>query len=166
MASIPPPAGRARLRRAAVLALPVAAILVPTAVPDGGGHAAAQEAPVVEFVRPTAEAPYSEVVRVGHTLYVSGTLGLLPEGGLVPGGIQPETRQTLENIRSAIARFGATMDDLVKCTVFLADVAEWSALNEVYVTFFPGNRPARSAVGVAGLPLDARVEIECIGVIR
>jgi 2-iminobutanoate/2-iminopropanoate deaminase len=127
--------------------------------------AAAQAGPDVEFLRPSATAPYSEVVRVGTTLYVSGTLGLRPEGGLVPGGIQPETRQTLENIGASIARFGATMNDLVKCTVFLADVGEWGAMNEVYVTFFPSNRPARSAVGVAGLPLDARVEIECVGVI-
>jgi 2-iminobutanoate/2-iminopropanoate deaminase len=127
--------------------------------------AAAQAAPEVEFLRPSESAPYSEVVRVGNTLYLSGTLGLRPEGGLVPGGIQPETRQTLENIRASIARFGATMNDLVKCTVFLADVGEWGAMNEVYVTFFPSNRPARSAVGVAGLPLDARVEIECVGVI-
>jgi 2-iminobutanoate/2-iminopropanoate deaminase len=143
--------------RTRVLALFVALVAVSTP------PASAQVAPDVEFVRPAEASPYSEVVRVGTTLYLSGTLGLGPDGGLVPGGIQPETRQTLENIRASIARFGATMDDLVKCTVFLADVGEWGAMNEVYVTFFRSNRPARSAVGVAGLPLDARVEIECIG---
>jgi 2-iminobutanoate/2-iminopropanoate deaminase len=132
---------------------------------SGAPPAAAQVGPEVEFVRASEATPYSEIVRVGSTLYVSGTLGTRPEGGLVGGGIQPETRRALENISASIARFGATMDDLVKCTVFLADVGEWAAMNEVYVTFFRANRPARSAIGVAGLPLAARVEIECIGVL-
>ncbi|MGI9182356.1 MAG: RidA family protein [Longimicrobiaceae bacterium] len=71
----------------------------------------------------------------------------------------------MENIRGALERAGATMDDLVKCTVFLADIGEWGQMTETYVTFFPRHRPARTAVAVAGLPLNGRVEIECIAVL-
>jgi 2-iminobutanoate/2-iminopropanoate deaminase len=107
--------------------------------------------------------PFSEAVRVGDLLFLSGMLGLKPgTSELVGGGIQPETRQTLENIRAAVLRHGGSMDRVAKCTVFLADVAEWSAMNQVYIEFFPANRPARTALGVGGLPLGARVEIECI----
>ncbi|MGD9387208.1 MAG: RidA family protein [Gammaproteobacteria bacterium] len=107
--------------------------------------------------------PFSEAVRAGDLLFLSGMLGNKPgTAELAPGGIQPETRQTLENIKAAVLRHGGSMDRVVKCTVFLADMAEWAAMNEVYKEFFPVNRPARSALGVAGLALDARVEIECI----
>jgi len=107
--------------------------------------------------------PFSEAVRAGDLLFLSGMLGTTPgTSGLVPGGIQPETRQALENIRTVVERHGGSMDRVVKCTVFLADVAEWAAMNEVYVEFFPVNRPARTALGAGGLPLAGRVEIECI----
>lgn len=107
--------------------------------------------------------PFSDAVRVGNLLFLSGKIGNKPgTPQLAPGGIQGETRQTLENIRASLARYGATMDDVVKCTVFLADMGEWGEMNEVYRTFFPVNKPARSALGVNGLALDARVEIECI----
>lgn len=108
---------------------------------------------------------FSEAVRVGHTLYLSGKLGTVPGQGLVEGGIQPETRQTLENIKATLEDHGSSMDEVVKCTVFLADIAEWSAMNEVYTTFFPVNKPARSAVAGSGLALNARVEIECIATV-
>jgi reactive intermediate/imine deaminase len=109
--------------------------------------------------------PFSSAVRVDHTLYLSGALGYDREkGALVEGGIQPETRKTLENIAQTLETFGSSMDRVVKCTVFLADMAEWGAMNEVYTTFFP-NKPARSALGASGLALDARVEIECIAVV-
>lgn len=115
---------------------------------------------------PEARLPFSEAVRAGDLLFLSGMLGIRPgEPGLVPGGIQPETRQALDNIRAAVERHGAAMDRIAKCTVFLADVAEWAAMNEVYLEFFPGNKPARTALGVGGLPLGGRVEIECIAVI-
>jgi 2-iminobutanoate/2-iminopropanoate deaminase len=111
--------------------------------------------------------PFSEAVRADDLLFLSGMLGIPPGSSeLVPGGIQPETRQTLENIRAAVIRHGGSMERIAKCTVFLADVAEWSAMNEVYVEFFPVNRPARTALGVGGLPLGARVEIECIAVLK
>jgi 2-iminobutanoate/2-iminopropanoate deaminase len=126
---------------------------------------AAQQPGPVQYIAPNASAPFSHVVRAGNTVYLSGMLGTAPGGELAPGGIQLETRQTLENIRTALERVGATMDDLVKCTVFLADMAEWAKMNEVYVTFFPNHRPARTAVGVNGLARDARIEIECNAVI-
>ena len=112
------------------------------------------------------DLPFSSAVRVGDTLYLSGALGLVPgTRDLAAGGIQGETRQTLENISRTLQNFGSSMDRVVKCTVFLADMAEWGAMNEVYKTFFP-NPPARSAFGTSGIALNARVEIECIAVVN
>jgi 2-iminobutanoate/2-iminopropanoate deaminase len=132
--------------------------------------AASASAIELEYHPPAGDAdrryPFSEAVRVGELLFLSGMLGVQPgESRVVPGGIQPETRQTLENIRTTVLRHGGSMERIAKCTVFLADVAEWSAMNQVYVEFFPVNRPARTALGVGGLPLGARVEIECIAVL-
>ena len=109
--------------------------------------------------------PFSSAVRVDKLLFLSGQIGYDSEAGaLVEGGIQPETRKTLENISQTLEDFGSSMDRVVKCTVFLADMSEWGAMNEVYVTFFP-NKPARSALGSNGLALNARTEIECIAVV-
>jgi 2-iminobutanoate/2-iminopropanoate deaminase len=102
----------------------------------------------------------SSAVRVGRTLYLSGQLGL---GG--ERGITPETRAAMENIKELLEANGATMDDVVKCTVFLADFAEWGAMNEVYAPYFAKHRPARSAVAVSGMAANARVEIECMAVV-
>lgn len=111
------------------------------------------------------DLPFSTAVRVDNLLFLSGALGYDREkGALVEGGIQAETRQTLENISQTLETFGSSMDKVVKCTVFLADMAEWGAMNEVYTTFFP-NKPARSALGASGLALNARTEIECIAVV-
>lgn len=110
------------------------------------------------------DLPFSTAVRVDNTLYLSGAIGILPgTRQLAEGGIQGETRQTLANIARSLETFGSSMNNVVKCTVFLADMAEWPAMNEVYVTFFD-NKPARSAMGASGLALGARVEIECIAV--
>ena len=110
------------------------------------------------------DLPFSSAVRVGNTLYLSGNLGNIPGSiDLAEGGISAETRQTMENISRVLQQFGSSMDDVVKCTVFLADMAEWGAMNEVYKTYFK-NPPARSALGASGLALNARVEIECIAV--
>ncbi len=107
--------------------------------------------------------PFSDAVQVGRTLYLAGKLGnIAGTRELAEGGIQGQTRQTMQHIKDAVERYGSSMDQVVKCTVFLADMAEWGAMNEVYVSFFPNHKPARSAVGVNGLALDARVEIECI----
>lgn len=112
------------------------------------------------------DLPFSSAVRVDNTLYLSGNLGNIPGTmNMVEGGIQGETRQTMENISAVLAQFGSSMDQVVKCTVFLADMAEWGAMNEVYKTYFT-NPPARSALGASGLALDARVEIECIAVVE
>lgn len=127
------------------------------------------DAPSIEYLQaPGTEGmnlPFSSAVRVGDMLYLSGAIGIEPgTGQLAEGGIEAETRQTLENISDAVERFGSSMDRVVKCTVFLADMGEWGAMNEVYRTFFP-NPPARSALGVNGLALGSRVEIECLAVI-
>lgn len=110
------------------------------------------------------DLPFSSAVRVDNTLYLSGNIGNIPGTmQLADGGIQGETRQTMENIRQVLETFGSSLDNVVKCTVFLAEMAEWGAMNEVYRTYFE-NPPARSALGASGLALDARVEIECIAV--
>jgi 2-iminobutanoate/2-iminopropanoate deaminase len=106
--------------------------------------------------------PFSEAVRVGDMLYLSGQLGTDSTGRLVPGGIAPETRQALANIAAVLERHGSSLDQVVKCTVMLADIGEWAAMNEVYLTFFRTHRPARSAFGTSGLALGARLELECM----
>jgi 2-iminobutanoate/2-iminopropanoate deaminase len=128
-----------------------------------------EEKPRVEYLAAPAseeaDLPFSAAVRVGDTLYLSGMIGLKPGTmELAEGGIQGETRQTLENMSQRLQDFGSSMEKVVKCTVFLADISEWGAMNEVYATFFP-NKPARSALGTSGLALGARVEIECIAVV-
>jgi len=107
--------------------------------------------------------PFSPAVRVNGFLYLSGQVGTDSSGALVPGDIQAETRQVMENIGAVLRRSGSSFDRVVKCTVFMADMKEWGAMNEVYVTYFPADkRPARSALGANGLALNAKVEIECI----
>ena len=107
--------------------------------------------------------PFSEAVRAGDFLFLSGQIGNAPgKLELVPGGIGPEATQALENVRAALERRGASMDDVVKCTVFLADIRDWPAFNAVYRNFFPRHFPARSALAASGLALGARVEVECV----
>lgn len=133
------------------------------AVPAGAGAVEVEHYPVDEDM----QLPFSDAVRVGHMLYLSGKIGNLPgTSELAAGGIQGETRQTLENIKASLEKHGSSLDEVVKCTVFLADIAEWSAMNEIYVTYFPENPPARSALGSSGLALGARVEIECMAAMR
>jgi len=103
--------------------------------------------------------PLSSAVRAGDFVYVSGQVGFGPDGKVVAGGIAAETRQTLENIAAALALAGASLADVVKVTVWLADLAEFADFNAVYRTYFPAAPPARSTIG-AGLMVNARVEIE------
>lgn len=111
--------------------------------------------------------PFSEAVRVGHMLYLSGQVGNLPgQLVLVEGGMAAEAKQTMENIKATLERYGSSMDQVVKCTVFLTDMAEWGAFNEIYRPYFPENPPARSALGANGLALNARVEVECMAALR
>lgn len=115
---------------------------------------------------PQAEAlalPFSEAVRAGDFLFLSGQLGNVPgKLELVPGGIGPETIQTLEHIQAILERHGSSLDAIVKCTVFLADIRDWSAFNVIYRDQFQRHLPARSALAANGLALGARVEVECI----
>jgi reactive intermediate/imine deaminase len=131
--------------------------------------ALAANKPTVEFLNSgkvvPAGLPFSEAVRVGETLYLSGQIGVIPGSlKLVEGGTEAQARQTMENIKTSLEAHGYSMADLVKCTIMLADMSEWGKFNEVYKTFFSGRYPARSAFGANGLALGARVEVECIAV--
>jgi 2-iminobutanoate/2-iminopropanoate deaminase len=107
--------------------------------------------------------PFSAAVRYGNTLYLSGAVGVDPiTDKLVEGGITAETRQTLQNIDATLMKHGLDRTDVIKCTVFMADINDWQMMNDVYVTYFGDHLPARSAMGANGLALGARVEIECI----
>jgi reactive intermediate/imine deaminase len=150
-----------------IAALLLAACAAQEPLPAGGPAPEPVRSDLEYFKTPGTEdmsLPFSAAVRAGELLFLSGSIGIDPATGqLAPGGIEAETRQTLENIKANVARFGTSMDRVVKCTVYLADMAEWGAMNEVYRTYFP-NPPARSALGASGLALSARVEIECIAV--
>ena len=107
--------------------------------------------------------PFSRAVEVEGWVFLSGALGTVPgTTELAPGGIEGEARQTLDNIKATLADLGLGMDRIVKCTVMIADMAEWPAFNEVYKEYFEGDFPARSAFGASGLALNARVEVECM----
>ena len=115
-------------------------------------------------VLPT-DMPFSEAVRAGDTLYLSGMVGVVPGSlKLAEGGVEAETKQTMDNIRTVLGTHGYAMTDVVKCTVMLADIGDWPAFNEVYRTYFDERYPARSAFGANGLALGATVEVECIAV--
>jgi reactive intermediate/imine deaminase len=107
--------------------------------------------------------PFSESVKVGDTLFISGQIGNLPGTlTLAPGGIGPEAQRALDNIKAIVEHRGSSMKQIVKCTVFLADIKEWPAFNQVYREYFKTNPPARSALAASGLAFNARTEIECI----
>lgn len=131
-------------------------------------EAAAQQKPQVEYLTSPerSNAPFSEAVRVGNLLFLSGQLGRDPQTGkLAEGGIEAETRQCLENIKRTLEKYGSSLDRVVKATVMLADIGEWARMNSVYTTYFTSNKPARSAFGVSGLAGGARVEIEVIALV-
>ncbi len=114
---------------------------------------------------PAAIGPYSQAIEANGIVFVSGQLPVNPETGeFAEGGIKELTRQSLTNMKNILAEVGLTMDNVVKTTVFLADMADFVAMNEVYSSFFNGVAPARSAVAVKTLPKNALVEIECIAV--
>lgn len=112
---------------------------------------------------PAAIGPYSQAVEAGGMVFVSGQLPVDPAtGSFAEGGIKELTRQSLTNIKAILAEAGLTMDNVVKTSVFLADMNDFAAMNEVYAQFFQEPFPARSAVQAARLPKDAKVEIEAI----
>ncbi|MGV3710555.1 MAG: RidA family protein [Gemmatimonas sp.] len=118
----------------------------------------------IEYLQATSgpARPFSPAVRVNGFLILSGQIGT-DSAGLVKGGVVPETRQTMENIKRTLEQNGSSLDQVVKCTVFMVDMKQWQTMNDVYVTYFkPERLPARSASGASGLALGAQVEIECL----
>lgn len=112
---------------------------------------------------PAAIGPYSQAVRVGNTIWVSGQIPLDPRSKeLVQGDFEAETRQVFDNLRAIVTAAGATLDDVVKANVYLTDLAHFALVNKIMSEYFREPYPARAAVGVAALPRGARVEVECI----
>ncbi len=151
-----------RIRPAAV-GLLIGLLACQGTMPDAAND---RGSPAVEFLSTDEYRalgyPFSEAVRVGNMLYLSGQLGAVPGTGVVvEGGIQAETRQTLENIKATLERYGSSMDRVVKCTAMIDNMSEWPAMNEIYAEYFPGPKPARSALGADGLALGAKIELEC-----
>jgi reactive intermediate/imine deaminase len=141
------------------IALAAAMLAVMTSPAD------AQARPAVEhFGKPALNGqalPFSDAVRVGDVLYLSGQIGIAPDGKL-PDGIDAQTKQAMDNIGAVLKRAGLDYADVFHCTAFLADMKDWPAFNKVYVPYFPeGKMPARSAFGANGLALGALLEIEC-----
>ncbi len=152
-------------RRKSVV-LPFAALALATMMIAGPAARplAAQQPVKAEFNEPSPSGTLSRSVKVGQTIYLAGVLGT-SDGALVPGGIVPETKQALTNMTGVLERAGATIDDVVQCTVFVADMKDVPAMNGAYIPFFTKHRPARTALAASGLALDARVEIQCVAVV-
>ena len=113
-----------------------------------------------------AVGPYSQGMKVGNMIFTSGQLAINPETGkMVQDNIKDEARQSLNNLKSVLEEAGATLEDVVKCTIFIKDMNQFAQINEVYGEFFNNHKPARSTVEVARLPLDGNVEIEAIAIL-
>ena len=111
------------------------------------------------------DAPFSNAVRVGNMLYLSGQIGVFPGTREFPeGGFDAQAHQVMTNIKNTVEGFGTSMDRVVKCLVMIEDMSRWADFNAVYVQYFPGPKPARSAFGSSGLALGALFEVECIAV--
>lgn len=137
-------------------------LVVVTAVASAA-RLGAQQSQVITAPGTVQGLPFSPAVRVGHMVYLSGQLGNVPgTRQLVDTGIAAQTRQALENIKAVLAAAGSSLARVVKCTVFLTDIRDYAAMNEVYATFFPKDPPARSTVAGSGLALGARIEIDCL----
>lgn len=130
------------------------------------GLAACSPGPERHYDRDPAlspDLPFSSAVVVGDTIFLSGEIGRAPGAtSLVSGGVAAETRQIFQNYERTLARVGASLKDIVKCTVFLEDMKDYAAMNAAYAEFFPGDKPARSTFGVDGLAFGAALEIECL----
>lgn len=113
---------------------------------------------------PAALGPYSQAVDTGSTVYCNGQLGLDPATGNLADGVQAQTHQALKNLQAVLNEAGLSLDNVVKTTVFVQDLADFGTVNEIYGTYFHGGFPARSCVQIAALPKNALVEIECIAV--
>jgi len=126
----------------------------------------AKKKPILSDAAPAPVASYSQAVKAGKFLFCSGQIGLEPKSGaLVTGGIAAETERVLENLRAVLAAAGADFGDVLKCTVFLVDLADFETMNGIYSKYFDEVPPARSTVQVVALPRGARVEIEAIALV-
>ncbi|ACI18822.1 RidA family protein [Dictyoglomus thermophilum] len=114
---------------------------------------------------PAAIGPYSQGVKVGNMVFISGQIPIDPEtGNIVEGGIKEQTRRVLENIKAILESIGGSLNNIVKTTVFMVDLSEFSEMNEVYKEYFSSNFPARSTVQVSALPKNVKIEIEAIAI--
>lgn len=152
------------MRRVLIAAACLLTVTCTVEAPQTGGQPPAR--PAVEHIMMTEPWPYpfSSAVRAGNLLFVSGQIGSRVDDGkpvLVSGGLEAEARQTMDNIKAILERAGSSLDRVVKCSVMLADMKEWPKFNEIYASYFPGQKPARSAWGANGLALGAKVEVEC-----
>lgn len=115
---------------------------------------------------PAALGPYSQAIKAGNTIYVSGQIPLIPETmEIISDDVQEQTKQSLENVKTVLEAAGATLNDVVKASVFIKDMNDFTKINEIYATYFTENKPARACVEVARLPKDVKVEIEVIAVV-
>ena len=120
---------------------------------------------MASITAPAAIGPYNQAIQVGNMLFASGQLGLDPATGNFPeGGVKEQTIQSFQNVKAILEEAGFSINDVVKTTVFLADMADFAAMNEIYASQFEGDFPARSAVAVKTLPKNALVEVEVIAV--
>ncbi|KIR02440.1 Endoribonuclease L-PSP [Lachnospiraceae bacterium TWA4] len=115
---------------------------------------------------PAAVGPYVHAVKVGEMVFLSGQLGLIPSTGKLPEGIEAQTKQSLENIKTVLEGCGSDLDHVVKTGIFLADINDFAKVNEIYAEYFVNEKPARSCVEVANLPKGGLVEIEAIAVVK
>lgn len=138
----------------------LAVLVVLSACATSSNSASAQRRVISTDRAPAAIASYSQAIQVGKTLYLAGQIGLDPATRqLVPGGLQAEARRALDNCKAVLETAGFTLADVVQVQVFLADINDYAALNEVYEGYFPPPAPARAAFAVAALPRGARVEV-------
>ena len=157
------------MRRFAIMlvALSLAGCLLEGAHDNGDDHAGAGPHREVLAPNPSPMPVFSPAIRTGNLVFLSGQIGLKPgTRELAPGGIQGQTEQVLRNIESLLGDIGLGLEDVVKCTVFLGDIGDYAAMNEVYLRYFTEDPPARSALAASGLALGAAVEIECIAAAR
>ena len=132
-----------------------------------GAHGQVGLAPVAADDAPKAIGPYSQAIKTGNLLYTSGQIGLVPATGTFAGNdIIAQTHQALKNLKAVVEKGGSDMEHVVKVTIFLKDMDNYTTVNDIYKDYFPGVKPARSAVQVARLPKDALIEIECVAELK
>lgn len=140
-------------------------VLIAVGIASTAATAGSPPPPATEYYRETdpgtTNLPFSEAVRVGNMLYLSGAIGTDESGKPVAGGMAAEAKQTMDNIGAVLKRHGSSFDQVVQCTVALADIKDWPAFNDIYRRYFTLHFPARMAFATAGLALGARVEVQC-----